>query len=919
MSDTSFVVQPESASMSREPSQLMRFKNIHSMVTSEMARKSHHLSEVYTGAPVTSSTTELNALLPSPSPPPPSPCLSPSSVCSLLNDQPAASTTDSTPITPRTPMAPSGELSEMTKELLSFWEEIEPAASTTESLKLNYRLSLLMSSSKKYDALFPEIEHGSDDDNDETSPQESEAASEDGGRMDAFLAPDSGWLRNVNVSRMALNDVRPQSTIELSTGPREGEEATAWPPPLSPPPLVPVAAQRRASRASSSVRPMTSYELTTPHHSAKPGISIVVDAATAATSAHGATDKSGGASRFITWHTNALRRKTKSNLATTTATAAAAGNGEVGAEQKSPSNSGPMLSKGGRARSRSLTTTKEMASMLSANRGHSHEKTINKLTDMFTLRKEHSEPAGVKPGELSIDTFPDSIGIVFKKKSMIRRIFSGRKHRSHPEGGSRLDGTTGRRGRDRADTAPEEFADKTAASPDPLVEISHYEKSMKAGGKGRAAKARWSVQGAGLNLHDYQSDMLPSEAAQLRKEYIAKRARESSVLPTMYEDTPAGSSMSDSARSSSDRLAVEDGVAGHTAHDYASEWFEDDELEQLEIDRRKAVFNLIRCEQKHLRALVLLKGAFADPLRKAALDAEGTATAHFGEDKLDAIFGCAIKMIQFHKMFLRDLERSIKEHAQSGTLESAFMAFSNHASSGDCHIMHTMDELTVYECAEQVEHINIRALLSNPLEHIAHYHTFLQKILELYSYEDPEYQGFMKCVKQIRQIKSESTKLARVVRQSEEVKQVQASLKGLTFLLATPARQLIYQGNLAQIVMFTGRAKQRVCFLFNDMLVFAKERDNGQLHYKGHIDLEMASVLEVPADQMENAFVIMDKVDRSFYFQAETPNFCSQWICNLNETLGHPQVIKATGANQGAAKTNGRSPPVSPESESSFF
>jgi hypothetical protein len=136
---------------------------------------------------------------------------------------------------------------------------------------------------------------------------------------------------------------------------------------------------------------------------------------------------------------------------------------------------------------------------------------------------------------------------------------------------------------------------------------------------------------------------------------------------------------------------------------------------------------------------------------------------------------------------------------------------------------------------------------------------------------------------------------ARAVRQAEEVKQVQASLKGLTFSLVTPTRQLIYQGNLSLQIVITGQSKQRVCFLFNDMLLFAKEKDNGQLHYKGHIDLEMASVLELPTDQMENAFVIMDKVDRSFYFQAETPIFWNQWIYNLNETLGNPQVITAAG------------------------
>jgi hypothetical protein len=74
------------------------------------------------------------------------------------------------------------------------------------------------------------------------------------------------------------------------------------------------------------------------------------------------------------------------------------------------------------------------------------------------------------------------------------------------------------------------------------------------------------------------------------------------------------------------------------------------------MGRLAAVISLIRREQKHLRALVLLNGAFAEPIYKAYEQARRHPFSNFDRTKLERIFAIPTKMIPFHKMFLHDLE-----------------------------------------------------------------------------------------------------------------------------------------------------------------------------------------------------------------------------------------------------------------------
>ncbi|KAI9598256.1 hypothetical protein BDF19DRAFT_227230 [Syncephalis fuscata] len=260
-------------------------------------------------------------------------------------------------------------------------------------------------------------------------------------------------------------------------------------------------------------------------------------------------------------------------------------------------------------------------------------------------------------------------------------------------------------------------------------------------------------------------------------------------------------------------------------------------------------------------------------------------------------------MIPFHKLFLRDLEQAIEHHSATGTLEQVVTAFKKHMP-GFRYYLHyterypemitTLDELclnsnyfrrALEECTEQVEHINVRALLGNPREHISRYYSFLQKIIELYSCEEPEYEGFAECLEQFQHINSELEKLARIAHQREEVKRIQNSMKGCNEVLVTPTRRLVHRGNLTVVSLLSGKTSSRMCLLFNDMLVLVKEKNDGRLHYKGHIDLASAYVIELPADQFVNLFAIMDKDNKKYYFQAETAYVCHEWFEYINEAI----------------------------------
>ncbi|RKP25643.1 hypothetical protein SYNPS1DRAFT_28628 [Syncephalis pseudoplumigaleata] len=418
--------------------------------------------------------------------------------------------------------------------------------------------------------------------------------------------------------------------------------------------------------------------------------------------------------------------------------------------------------------------------------------------------------------------------------------------------------------------------------------------------------------------------------AQLRKGYLVRKSI--SKYSEKQRMASGGSSLKTPFSSEHPIAAQKDDIDGlyactrerastYTYGDVASvlrgyhiEWRgeEEEELERLEENRRKAASNLVQCVRKHLQSLTLLRDVFVEPLFKKVAPVIAPTAAH-GEKQIDTIFRCAMKLIPFHKFLLRDAEQALKEHEQMGTLRGIVEAVQTHMPGFQYyqHYLHeypriisTLEHLTfehssfrraLEKCSEDAGQINIRALLSAPKEHIITYHALLQKLVELYEPNDPEYDEFRMCLQKMQSIHNDVKQLLCIGEQKDAVVQIQASLDGLGEFLVSESRRLVFQGSLSRIIMPAGNTKQRVCFLFNDMLVFAKDKKNGRRNYKGRIYLHGIKIRRICHRKYPNTFVIVDSARKEFYFQAENDSFCREWVHHLREVMRHSPSMEGAG------------------------
>ncbi|KAI9592821.1 hypothetical protein BDF19DRAFT_196925 [Syncephalis fuscata] len=111
--------------------------------------------------------------------------------------------------------------------------------------------------------------------------------------------------------------------------------------------------------------------------------------------------------------------------------------------------------------------------------------------------------------------------------------------------------------------------------------------------------------------------------------------------------------------------------------DYRDAWLgeEEEELEHLEEERVKALYNLIATEKKFVRTLQLIRNAFIEPLRLNAAKSNRFIHRSYTKDEITGIFGGIEQLLPRHEKLLRDLEQSALDRKQTGIMENAISAF----------------------------------------------------------------------------------------------------------------------------------------------------------------------------------------------------------------------------------------------------
>ncbi|KAI8048656.1 Dbl homology domain-containing protein [Syncephalis plumigaleata] len=327
--------------------------------------------------------------------------------------------------------------------------------------------------------------------------------------------------------------------------------------------------------------------------------------------------------------------------------------------------------------------------------------------------------------------------------------------------------------------------------------------------------------------------------------------------------------------------------------DYRDAWLgeEEEELEHLEEERLKALYSLIASEKKFVRALQLMRNAFIEPLRLNAAKSNRFIHRSYTKDEITNIFGSIEQLLPRHEKLLRDLEQSALDRKQTGIMENAIAAFTQNCRWLRLHMDYlrqypqmlfdlvqlqkrsTHFRRTLKTCTANAGFVNVRALLAAPKGRVHQYNAFILQLLDLYQPEDPDYMTIKLCADDLERMDKECSLMLLFVQQRESVIQVQSSLNGLDDKFVSSTRRLIHQGSLYQGEKSWDKFEPRIAFLFDDLLVLAKEQAEGRRVLQHRIDTRTATVQE-----MHGVIVIACDSGKKFYLQAENADQHNYWM-----------------------------------------
>ncbi|RKP27282.1 hypothetical protein SYNPS1DRAFT_27059 [Syncephalis pseudoplumigaleata] len=327
--------------------------------------------------------------------------------------------------------------------------------------------------------------------------------------------------------------------------------------------------------------------------------------------------------------------------------------------------------------------------------------------------------------------------------------------------------------------------------------------------------------------------------------------------------------------------------------DYRDAWLgeEEEELEHLEEERLKALYNLIASEKKFVRTLQLIRNAFIEPLRLNAAKSNRFIHRSYTKDEITAIFGTIEQLLPRHEKLLRDLEQSALDRKQTGIMENAIATFTQNCRWLRLHMDYlrqypqmlfdlvqlqkrsTHFRRTLKTCTANAGFVNVRALLASPKGRIHQYHAFILQLLDLYQPEDPDYMTIKLCADDLERMDKECSLMLLFVQQRESVIQVQSSLNGLDDKFVSSTRRLIHQGSLYQGEKSWDKFEPRIAFLFDDLLVLAKEQAEGRRVLQHRIDTRTATVQE-----MHGVIVIACDSGKKYHLQAENADQHNYWM-----------------------------------------
>ncbi|CAG8516332.1 15947_t:CDS:2 [Acaulospora colombiana] len=342
--------------------------------------------------------------------------------------------------------------------------------------------------------------------------------------------------------------------------------------------------------------------------------------------------------------------------------------------------------------------------------------------------------------------------------------------------------------------------------------------------------------------------------------------------------------------------------------------------------REAAVSEILTTERTYVDGLRKLVNIFLLPLQenfkysqKAGLLSSKPVTSM---EEINSIFSNIIPLLSLHEQLLKSLEERMTKWSPTEIISDVFLRiapflkmYTTYLQSFP-HAINTLERLNkenkdfkkfLQFCQGRPELGNLpfNSFLSLPIQRIPRYKLLLDALIKHTDESHPDYANLQKCFRQITEIADEVNEKIRDVENQQKVLEIQYKIDGLVGNIVDPARRFIYEGALYKVIAQSDQMKPRflatqeirIHFLFSDLLIFCSYVQ-GKLTFKGKIDLNRASIVNLADDDADEPFcfqiiAIVATGEEKYTFRARSAREKAEWLDKLEYALsGLKNVIR---------------------------
>ncbi|KAF0527764.1 Dbl-likey domain-containing protein [Gigaspora margarita] len=299
--------------------------------------------------------------------------------------------------------------------------------------------------------------------------------------------------------------------------------------------------------------------------------------------------------------------------------------------------------------------------------------------------------------------------------------------------------------------------------------------------------------------------------------------------------------------------------------------------------REAAVSEILNTERRYVDGLEKLVNIFLLPLREICqktsqknglLSIKPIASL----EDIAALFGNIEQLLILHKSLLKSLEDRYRTWSPDEKISDIFLQTAPFLKMYIIYLksfpraIATMERLNknskefkkfLSSCQSKQElgGLTFNSFLSLPIQRIPRYKLLLEALLKHTDESHPDFIDLQKCVRQINIIADEVNEKMRDAENQQKVLEIQIKVENIPDII-NPARRFIYSGELYKVKplftstkpYFASTQETRTHFLFNDLLLFCSNPQGGKLIYKGQLDLNNCSIIDIEDDASDMPF-----------------------------------------------------------------